>query len=129
MLNITQPNRLAKSKGIHFSDFEKLTRLYEEFKKHDYEIKSVTVHDIVNNGTKFEKSPTNSNQSLMRLSTKDMNVIRIKAECVRNNFRIVSTYGSDWWTKDINFGKAKFEDWTLIRQDEHLLDDDGYHVW
>lgn len=119
---IVQQNANHKAKGIHFPNFDNMAKVYESFKEQGYNITWVTVHELVNDSAKFKKYSDVNSKTMMRLSTKDMGTIRIKAECTRGNKNIESTFASNWWHTD-------FKQWTLIKQEEWLLNDDGRHIF
>lgn len=118
---IVQQNANYKAKGIYFSDFEKIAKVYESFKEQGYAITSVTVHDMANDSAKFKKYSDLTSKTMMRLSTSNMGTVRIKAECTRDNKKIESTFASNWW-------QPHFSAWALIKQEEYLLDDEGRYI-
>ena len=118
---IIQQHKNHKAKGIYFSDFEKMAKVYEVFKEQGYNITWVIVHDMANDSAKFKKYHDFTIKTMMKLSTSDMSTVRIKADCIRDNKKIESTFAANWWNTD-------FKEWTLIKQEEYLLDDDGRYI-
>lgn len=118
---IVQQNANYKAKGIHFPNFDKMAKVYESFKEQGYDIRWATVHDLANDSAKFKKYSDLNSKTMMRLSTSDMSTVRIKAECTKDNKKIESTFAANWWHTD-------FKEWTLIRQEEYFLDDDGRYI-